>query len=117
MSLEMMKIVGSEIQYVIRRAETITCQTSKALMTSVDIILRHNNLLTPLIRSDSMSDDSDGSSAESAEWSGAFNPFEDPDEKRVLFGALDSFRYDHKTTGNLPSWRCVALSLIRLSLC
>jgi hypothetical protein len=26
------------------------------------------------------------------EWAGDFDPFSDPDERRVLFAALDSFR-------------------------
>jgi carnosine N-methyltransferase len=30
---------------------------------------------------------------ETGEWGGDFDPFSDPEEKRVLFGALDSFRY------------------------
>jgi hypothetical protein len=30
---------------------------------------------------------------EGNEWSGGFDPFADPEERRVLFAALDSFRY------------------------
>lgn len=29
---------------------------------------------------------------EEQEWSGAFDPFADPEERRVLFASLDSFR-------------------------
>jgi hypothetical protein len=32
--------------------------------------------------------------AEAGEWGGDFDPFSDQEEKRVLFAALDSFRYD-----------------------
>jgi len=31
-------------------------------------------------------------SEESEEWNGGFDPLADPEERRVLFAALDSFR-------------------------
>lgn len=31
---------------------------------------------------------------ESKEWNGDFDPFEDAEERRVLFATLDSFRYE-----------------------
>jgi hypothetical protein len=30
---------------------------------------------------------------EDASWGGDFDPFSDPEERRVLFAAFDSFRY------------------------
>jgi hypothetical protein len=30
---------------------------------------------------------------EEASWGGDFDPFSDPEERRVLFAAFDSFRY------------------------
>jgi carnosine N-methyltransferase len=30
---------------------------------------------------------------EESSWGGDFNPFADPEERRVLFAAFDSFRY------------------------
>lgn len=38
-----------------------------------------------------MAEQSEAQNAE--QWGGDFDPFADPEERRVLFGALDSYRY------------------------
>ena len=38
---------------------------------------------------------------ESPEWAGDFDPLSDPEERRVLFAALDSFRYGHQRVFDL----------------
>lgn len=49
-----------------------------------------------LLHQDSMASDTQhhmDDPEEERSWAGDFNPFEDPEERRVLFATLDSFRY------------------------